>query len=70
MAPSDSHPETRPRPPSTDQVMHLSTRDPDYCERCQLYDELVACIGPDGALLAMICEDCAKEYLASGLDDL
>jgi len=44
--------------------------EPDFCERCQRFDELVACIGPDGALLAMICEDCAKEYIYSGLDEV
>jgi len=48
---------------------HAMCREPDFCERCQRFDELVACIGPDGALLAMICEDCAKEYIYSGLDE-
>jgi len=42
-----------------------------HCDRCQIYIwDLVSCIGPDGELLGRICEDCAKEYLASGLDDL
>jgi hypothetical protein len=49
--------------------IHAMCREPDFCERCQRFDELVACIGPDGALLAMICEDCAKEYIYSGLDE-
>jgi len=41
----------------------------DYCERCGWHDELVSCIGPDNELLARICEECAKEYIYSGLDE-
>jgi len=42
-----------------------------HCERCQKEDwDLVTCIGPEGELLARICEDCAKEYIFSGLDEL
>jgi len=41
-----------------------------HCIRCGILDELVDCIGPDGELLARICEPCAKEYLFSGLDEL
>jgi len=42
-----------------------------HCDRCQIYIwDLVSCIGPEGELLGRICEDCAKEYLASGLDEL
>jgi len=51
------------------EITRLEPWEPDFCERCQKFDELVACIGPDGALLAMICEDCAKEYIYSGLDE-
>jgi hypothetical protein len=49
--------------------IHAACREPDFCVRCQRFDVLVACIGPDGELLAMICEDCAKEYIYSGIDE-
>jgi hypothetical protein len=53
------------------EVDWMNMVDRGHCDRCQIYIwDLVSCIGPDGELLGRICEDCAKEYLASGLDDL
>jgi len=42
--------------------IHGICREPDFCVRCQRFDELVACIDAKGVLLAWICEECAKEY--------
>jgi len=47
--------------------IHGICREPDFCVRCQRFDELVACIDAKGVLLAWICEECAKEYIYSGL---
>ena len=41
-----------------------------HCIRCGTQGELVEVIGPDDELLARICEQCVKEYLDSGLDEL
>ncbi len=40
------------------------------CERCGRLGNLVFCYGPNDELLAAICDDCAKEYIDSGIDEL
>jgi len=42
----------------------------EACERCGWVDDLVSCFGPDWELLARICDECVREYIESGLDDL
>ncbi len=41
-----------------------------FCERCGISDSLISCIGPSGELLARICNECATEYMDSGIDEL